>query len=132
MSSHRFSVSFDDATFEQIQLISKKESISYAEVIRELVTDSLNGEITRNNIDFISRIMREQIKDVLQPGIERLAAIGAKSGVQSATAAYLTAETIARFLPVELQEDVQDVYIQARKKAVQYMQRKTDSFDELE
>lgn len=39
----------------------------------------------------------------------------------SASATYLTAETIARFLPLELQEDYLEVYEKARKKAIAYI-----------
>lgn len=56
----------------------------------------------------------------MQPSIERLAALSAKTCIQTSAAAYLTAEAIARFVPVELQEDVAAVYEDARKKGVRY------------
>lgn len=126
----RINVTFDDEAFRQIKLIAHKEGKSMSEVVREWTYDRLDGELGKNNVDFICRLIREQLKDVLQPHIDRLAAISAKGGVQSATAAYLTAETIARFVPTELQEDVQEVYIQARKKAVKYMQQKSSSLED--
>lgn len=63
----------------------------------------------------------------MQPSVERLAALSAKTCIQASTAAYLTAETIARFVPDEFQEDVQQVYEDARKKGVRYTKAK--SFD---
>ena len=126
----RINVTFDDEAFNQIKLIAYKEGKSMSEIIREWTYERLDGELSKNNIDFVCRLIREQLRDVLQPHVDRLAAISAKGGVQSATAAYLTAETIARFVPPDLQEDVQEVYLQARKKAVRYMQQKNSSLED--
>ncbi len=120
----RISITFDDETYRQIKLISDKNGDSLASTIRTLIQHSLDGELTKSNMDFIAGIIREQIRDVLHPQVERLAAMNAKTGVQAGTAAYLTAETIAKFVPQELQEDVRDTYERARKKAVAYMQRR--------
>lgn len=128
----RINITYDPETYTQIKLLAHKEGKSMSEIIRIWTYEKLDGELSKNNIDFICKLIREQLKDVLQPSIDRLAAISAKGGVQSATAAYLTAETIARFVSPDLQEDIQEVYIQARKKAIRYMQKKTDAINEIE
>lgn len=122
----RTSVTFDDEIYRQLQLIADKNGDSVAATVRELVQRSLDGELAAANITFITGIMREQLKDVMQPYVERLAAISAKSGVQAGAAAYLAAEAIAKFVPDNMQAEVSETYEQARKKAVAYMQRRGD------
>ena len=107
-------------------MIADKNGDSVAGTVRDLVQRSLDGELAAANITFIAGIIREQLKDVMQPYVERLAAISAKSGVQAGAAAYLAAEAIAKFVPVNMQAEVSETYEQARKKAVAYMQRRGD------
>lgn len=122
----RTSVTFDNETYRQLKLIADKNGDSIAETVRELVQRSLDGELAAANITFIADIIREQLRDVMQPYVERLAAISAKSGVQAGAAAYLAAEAIAKFVPDNMQAEVSETYEQARKKAVAYMQRRGD------
>lgn len=124
--NHHFSITFDDELYNQVKLIADKNGISIAETVRILVGQSLDGELSKSNLDYISKIIRTQLRDVLQPSVERLAALSAKTCVQAGTAAYLTAETIAKFVPDDLQEDVMDTYERSRKKAVAYTQQKGD------
>ncbi len=124
--STRTSITFDDEIYRQLKLIADKNGDSVAETVRELVQDSLDGKLTAANLTFITNIIREQLKDVMQPFVERLAALNAKTGVQAGAAAYLAAEAIAKFVPYHMQAEVSETYEQARKKAVSYMQRRGD------
>lgn len=122
----RISITFDDEVYRQLKLIADKNGDSLGGTVRDFVQRSLDGELASANISFISSIIREQLKDVMQPYVERLAAISAKSGVQAGAAAYLAAEAISKFVPDNMQAEVSETYEQARKKAVAYMQRRGD------
>lgn len=122
----RISITFDDEVYRQLKLIADKNGDSLGGTVRDFVQRSLDGELTSANISFISSIIREQLKDVMQPYVERLAAINAKTGVQAGAAAYLAAEAISKFVPDNMQAEVSETYEQARKKAVAYMQRRGD------
>ena len=116
-SNPRINITFDDETYEQIKLIADSRNCSMSEVCRLFVQDGLNGDLTKSNIDYVSSIIREQIRIVLQPGIERLAALSAKACMQAGTAAYLSAEALANFVPLEQQRSFEDAYNAARRKA---------------
>ena len=116
MDRVRITVTFDSETYKLLKNISDKNHISISETVRRYTEAGLNGNLSESNINYISAIIREQLRIVMQPSIERLAALSAKTCIQ----AYLTAEAIARFVPVELQEDVAAVYEDARKKGVRY------------
>ncbi len=126
MKNPRINVTFDYATYKQIKLIADKNGCSMSDIVRNFTIEALNGELTKDNIDFISAIVREQLKVVLQPSIERLAALSAKTCVQASAAAYLNAEAIAKFVPLSLQMEVTESYEQARKKAVAYTKSKLE------
>ena len=120
MDRVRITVTFDSETYKLLKNISDKKHISISETVRRYTEAGLNGNLSESNINYISAIIREQLRIVMQPSIERLAALSAKTCIQASAAAYLTAEAIARFVPVELQEDVAAVYEDARKKGVRY------------
>ncbi len=119
----KINVPFTDETYEIIRNISLKSNQSMNAVVRELVDKSLKLQVSTDNIDMVTRIIREQLYAILKPSVDRLAALSAKTCVQSSTAAYLTAEAIARFVPDNLQLDVKDAYEAARKKGVEYTRR---------
>ena len=120
----RVTVTFDGDTYMQLKNIADKNHISISEAVRRYIEAGLNGSLSEANIDYISQIIREQLRIVMKPSIERLASLSTKTCIQASAAAYLTAETIARFVPEELQEDVQLVYEEARKKGVRYTKTK--------
>lgn len=126
----RIYVSFSDEDYEQIRNIAHKQNKSMSEVVRDFSIEGLNGTVGAANIDMITTIIRTQLRDVMRPSIDRLAALSAKTCVQASTAAYLTAETVARFVPDNLQLDVKDAYESARKKGVEYT-RRASSEDEI-
>lgn len=123
---HRINVTFDEETFQQILNISRRDNISMSEVVRNAALDSITTQVNKENIDQITQIIRTQLRDVLQPSVDRLAALSAKTCVQSATAAYLSAEAINRFVPPSQQEDVASTYEMARRKAVRYTKNRID------
>jgi len=117
---------FTDKEYEQVQTLAAKKNTSMNEIVRDFVIQGLNGTITQNNADFLAPIIREQLTSIINPAVERLAALSAKTCVQSGVAAYLSAEAILKFVPDEEKEEVAKTYEAARKKAVIYMSGKAD------
>lgn len=122
----RINVTFTTDTYNQIKLIAHKQNISMSEVCRRWIVDGLNGTLNADNMDFLIPIIREQLKSIIEPSVNRLAALSAKTCVQAGTAAYLTAETISKFVPPAERMDILDSYESARKKAVHYLKNKAD------
>lgn len=118
---------FTEEEYDQIKILAAKKNTSMNEIIREFTTHGLNGTLTKDNLDFIVPIIREQLNSILTPSIERLATLSAKTCIQAGVAAYLTAETISKFVSPELQEEVEVTYYAARKKALKYMRGNIDS-----
>lgn len=130
MKNPRYSITLTPDMYQQLKNIAAKKNCSVGEVCRTFIQEGLNGNLSQANIDFILPLMRSEIKNVLQPGIERLAALSAKSCMQSGTAAYLCAETLANYVPLSQQREFEEAYNAARKKAAKDIKRNIDS-DEI-
>jgi len=128
--SMRINVTFTKEAYDQIKHLASVRNECMSALLRDWALQGLNGELNVKNISLISHIIREQIDSVLGPKMERQIALTAKTCIQASAAAYLTAEAISGFLPDELQQDFQETYIKARKKAVEYTRRKNETLDE--
>lgn len=124
--SPRINVSFEAEAYEQIQLLAAKQHTSMSEVVRNWALQGLSGDLNADNIGLITNIIRTQLQDVMRPSFERLASLNAKTCVQSGTAAYLSAEAILKFVPAHRQQEVEESYELARKKAIAYLKGRTN------
>lgn len=120
MKNPRINVSFDKETYEQIRKLAAKEGRSASDLVREYALQGLSGTVNVENISIITEIIRKELQSVLVAPVNRLAALSAKTCVQAGTAAYLSAEAIARFVPAEQSLDVQTAYEAARVKSIAY------------
>jgi len=116
----------NDTVFDSVKNIADKKGESVSEILRQLISDGLTLEIGNQNKDMLALIVREELKAVLKPSVERLAKISAKSGNMAATAAFLNVQALMDLVPKERQRNVREMYESARKKAVAYMRTKTD------
>lgn len=119
-------VIYPDKEYEQLKILSAKTHKSMAAIVREYTLQGLCGEVTENNIEFLAPIIREQTKSVIEPMMERMLSLQAKTCIQSSTAAYLTADAILKFVPPAQRVEVKESYEAARKQAVIYLREKTD------
>ena len=120
----RINVTFDIDTYEKIKAIAHKQGRDLSDVVREWTLEGLNGKLSQDNMDVLAPIIRDQIKSILEPMMERQISLTAKTCVQAGTAAYLSADAILKFVPPARREEVADSYEVARKKALQYMKGK--------
>ena len=104
--------------------ICRREELSQSEATRRLVHEALSLHVTEENMDFITSIINEQIKAAMMPYMERLIKLTSKTCIQAGTAAYLNAETLSQFVPLQQQQDFYEAYEKARKRAVAYIKNK--------
>lgn len=122
----RINVTFDIETYKQIKLIADKNKSTMSETVRDWAMLGLNGTLTQKNLDVIIPIIRDQLSSILDPAVNRLAALSAKTCVQAGAAAYLAAEALNSFVPPEKSQDFIDAYESARKKSVAYTKGNPD------
>lgn len=122
----RITITLDPDIYQQIQEIANKRGLSMSDIIRQLLDISINTKITTENIDFLSNIMREQLRNILKPYMTRILSLESKTCIQAATSSYLCAETLNRFVPPNLRLDVEEAYRKAQNKAIRYVKSKTE------
>lgn len=125
----KISVKIPQDTYDIIENMSKENGNNISETIRDLLIKSLNLEWFKDNEDLMAALIREQMEIVIKPHIERLAALSSKTGHMSATAAFLNVQALQDLVPVEKRKDVVNLYMKARKKAVEYMKNKPEDWD---
>lgn len=114
-------IGFELETYEELKRIAAVENISFNQVVRNYCRQGIKGKITADNLDQIVQIMREQLRDVMKPQVERLASLNAKACIQAYTSSLLCAETINRLVPEEKREDVVEIYERAKKQGLRIM-----------
>lgn len=124
---HTIPVLFTNEEYENVKRYAALSGKSMSTVIREFTNKGITGELTEDNIDFLTPVIRNQLRSIMDAQFERLAAMVAKTCIQSGTAAYLSAEALSSFVPAQHQRSFVDAYDAARKKAIQYMKAGTES-----
>ncbi len=114
----RINVKFTEEDFLKIERISKAENRSMSDLVRDFTLIGLNGQINQNNMDLIAPIIRDVLKSIIEPSTNRICSLLSKTYIQSGTAAYLTAETINRFVDDSLRMDVVEAFEAAKKRAI--------------
>lgn len=127
---HPIQVLFTEDEYEDLKRYAALERKSMSTVIREFSSKGIRGELTEENIDFLTPIIRTQLKSIMDVQFERIATMVAKTCIQAGTAAYLSAEALNSFVPVQHQRAFMDAYEAARKKAVGYMKISSNLQDE--
>lgn len=117
----RIKVTFGETTLTEIERIAKTTGKAKSEIVRDFAEAGMKLQMSEERLDFITQIIRQQLEMLMDGYVERLAALSAKGAIMSATATYLTAETISKFVPLSEQEEFRMVYEKARKKAIAYI-----------
>lgn len=116
--------------YNQVRVIASKANTSMSELVRSYLNQGICGEVTESNIDFLAPIIREQLQSVLEPKMERMISLQAKTCIQASTATYLAADAILKFVPPGQRTEVKESYDAAKKQAIIFMKSKTDMNEE--
>lgn len=129
-NTKRINVTYDIETYNKIERIAHKENKSMSDVVREWTCQGLNGTLTASNLDILVPIIREQLQSVLDPKMERMIALQAKTCIQASTSTYLAADAILKFVPPGQRTEVKESYDAAKRQAIIYMKSKADMNEE--
>lgn len=114
-------IGFEVETYEELKRIAAVENVSFNQLVRNYCKQGIKGKVTADNSDEIVMIVREQVRDVMKPQVERLASLSAKACIQSYTSSLLCAETINRLVPEGKREDVVEIFERAKKQSLKIM-----------
>ena len=109
---HSVQVLFTTEEYENLKRYAALKNISMSSLVREYTMQGIRGILTQENIDFLTPIIRSQLKSVVDIQADRIAGLVAKTCIQAGAAAYMSAEALKSFV---------EAYDAARKKAVSYI-----------
>lgn len=118
---YRMTLRLNKTTYEKILNISKKNGESISEVTRNLIDKGLAIEVSSKEMDLIAKIIREQLSVILNPAVERLAALSAKGALMSAISTFLNVQALLDIVDKSKRKDVLDFYDKAREKGLEFM-----------
>lgn len=129
---HTLQVQFTNDEYDNLKRYAALQKRSMGAVIREFCEKGIRGQLTEENIDFLTPIIRQQLKSIMDLQYDRLATLIAKTCIQAGTAAYLSAEALKSFVPANQQRNFVEAYEAARKKSLQYMKSGIDTLEKKE
>ena len=111
--------------YDILKNMADKRKCTVSEVVRNILVEGIKEKVTEDNLDYISRIIREQLDLTMRPHVERLARLTTKAGIMSATSTILGAQAMMDLVPPEKRKVAKDAYDEARKEGVKYFRDNT-------
>lgn len=116
---------------EELKRLSAKTNRPVAELVREFIDKGLNINGYKNETDFIREQIREELKSILLPNIERLIKIIVKSGITSASSFFLTGKVLSELVAPSRQLELKEILEEAKKLGIAYIQAKDSDLSKL-
>ena len=117
------SVVFPAEMLEQIEKVAAKKNVFASDVIRDYVNKGLSVQGYQENIDFISGIIRQEVKAEMGKQANRLAAMLFKVGVITAGNYFMSVRMLSDVINPSMQEDFKDINSNARRLGIDYMKQ---------
>jgi len=107
--------------YDEVKSLAAVRHINISEVVRGFIAKGLTVQFYQDNIDFLSGIIRQEVKAEIGKQANRLAAMLFKIGVISAGNYFMAARTLSDVISPSMQEDFKDINSNARKLGIDYM-----------
>ena len=125
---HKRSIRFEAETMKEVQKLASLRNISVSDVVREYVKKGLAIDSYKEDIDFIREIVREELKDVLEPQVNRIVKMLMKIGKAAAGSMYSNLNVIQHITDRE-QQEFYEMASRSLRLGVEYMKKKDTEVD---
>jgi hypothetical protein len=112
-----------EGKYEALKKIAATKHINMADVVRGYIDKGLSVQGYQENMDFISGIVRQEVKAEIGKQANRLAAMLFKIGVITAGNYFLAVRMLSDVISPSMQEDFKDINSNARKLGIDYMKQ---------
>ena len=126
---HKRSVRFKAKTIKDMEKLAAVRSISVSDIVREFVEKGLAVDGYKSDIDFITEIIHKELKEVLEPQINRIVKMLMKIGKVSAGTMYSNLSLI-QMISDEDQEVFYEMINRSLRLGVEYMKKKDVEIDQ--
>ena len=122
------SIRFETATMNEIKKVAALRNISVSDVVREYVKKGLTIDSYKEDTNLIREIVREELKDVLEPQVNRIVKMLMKIGKVSAGTMYSNLNVIQHITDQE-QQEFYEMVNRSLRLGVDYMKKKDADID---
>lgn len=117
----RISFFIDTKSNDALDKLSAKSDLNKSELIRNFVAEGLTVKATRDDLDFICKVISKQIESTLKKDIERIVSLIIKNILSSQNTNFLCVELLKEKNNLI---DVREIKEKANKYAVEYLKNK--------
>ncbi len=110
-------------TVKKIEKLATKNNQDTSKEIRKAIDGYLNIQATKDDIDFISKIIRQEVKVEIEKQANRICAMIYKIGTISAANYYLSSRALTDLINPSFQVDFKDMAEHSRKLGLLYMNK---------
>ena len=119
----RISFFIDTKSNDALDKLSAKSNLNKSELIRNFVAEGLTVKTTRDDLDFICKVISKQIEVTLKKDIERIVSLIIKNTFSSQNTNYLCMELLKE---QNNSIDVREIKEKADRYAADYVSKKTN------
>lgn len=123
------SIRFKAKSIEDMKKLAAVRGISVSDLVREFVEKGLAVDGYKSDIDFITEIIHKELKEVLEPQINRIVKMLMKIGKVSAGTMYSNLSLI-QLISDEDQEAFFEMINRSLRLGVEYMKKKDVEIDQ--
>jgi len=119
----RISFFIDTKSNDALDKLSAKSNLNKSELIRNFVAEGLTVKTTRDDLDFICKVISKQIEATLKKDIERIVSLIIKNTFSSQNTNYLCMELLKEQNNLI---DIREIKEKADRYAADYVAKKTN------
>ena len=119
----RRSIAFPVKQLEQLEKLAARENQDVSKIVRKAVDSYMSVHANKDDIDFITGIIRQEIKAESSRQANRLAAMLFKVGIITSANYFLAVKMLSDVISPSMQEDFKDINSNARKLGIDYMKQ---------
>jgi hypothetical protein len=122
------SIRFEASTMEELKKLAALRGVYVSDIVREFIKKGLAINSYKEDTELIREIVREELKDVLEPQINRIVKILMKIGKVSAGTMYSNLNLI-QHLTDQGQQEFYEMVNRGLRLGVDYMKKKDTEVD---
>lgn len=122
------SIRFEAGTMTELKKLAALRNVYVSDIVREFVKKGLTINSYKEDTDLIREIVREELKDILEPQINRIVKMLMKVGKAAAGAMYSNLNLIQHISDQE-QQEFYDMVTRSLRLGVDYMKKKDIEID---
>ena len=114
-----FHIPKDEA--DKIEKLAAREHQDVSKIIRKAIDQHLRIQATKDDVEFISGIVRQEVKAEIGKQANRLAAMLFKIGIITSGNYFLAVKMLSDVISPSMLEDFKDINSNARRQGIAYM-----------